>query len=83
LEGIDMKVVILAGGSGERFWPLSTNETPKQFLKLFSDKTLLRETFERISYKMDVSDIYVVTNVMYEKETVEELKRITERKYLT
>jgi len=78
-----MKVVILAGGSGERFWPLSTNETPKQFLKLFSDKTLLRETFERISYKMDVSDIYVVTNVMYEKETVEELKRITERKYLT
>jgi len=73
LEGIDMKVVILAGGSGERFWPLSTNETPKQFLKLFSDKTLLRETFERIAYKMDVSDIYVVTNVMYEEETGEEL----------
>lgn len=37
-----MKAVILAGGSGERFWPLSTKDTPKQFLKLFADKTLIR-----------------------------------------
>ncbi len=77
-----MKVIILAGGTGERFWPLSTNHTPKQFLKLFSDKTLLRETFERIAYKINVSDIYVVTNVMYEKETAEELYELPKENIL-
>ena len=36
--------LILAGGSGERFWPLSRRARPKQLLKLVSDKTLLEET---------------------------------------
>jgi mannose-1-phosphate guanylyltransferase len=64
-----MKCVILAGGSGERFWPISTRETPKQFLRLFSEKTLLRETFERISAKLDPKDIYIVTNRAYAELT--------------
>ena len=37
-------VLIMAGGSGTRFWPLSTTEKPKQFLDLISDKTMIRET---------------------------------------
>ena len=41
-----MKAIILAGGSGERFWPLSNSKKPKQFLRLFSDKSLIRETYE-------------------------------------
>jgi len=50
---IKVKALILAGGSGERFWPLSTPKTPKQFLKIFGDKTLIRRTFERISPPLD------------------------------
>ena len=41
--------IIMAGGSGTRFWPLSTKDTPKQLLKLFSDKTLLEETIDRLN----------------------------------
>ncbi|MEA3557867.1 MAG: sugar phosphate nucleotidyltransferase, partial [Candidatus Thermoplasmatota archaeon] len=57
-----MKAVILAGGSGERFWPISTIRTPKQFLKLFDGKTLLRQTYERIGERFDDSDILVITS---------------------
>ena len=71
-----MKSIILAGGSGERFWPLSTKDTPKQFLKLFADKTLIRQTFERLSYRLSPEDIYVVTNRMYAEKTYEELPEV-------
>lgn len=77
-----MKTIILAGGSGERFWPLSTKETPKQFLKLFSDKTLLRQTFERLVYRLSPQDIYVVTNRMYAERTFEELPEIPRQNVL-
>jgi len=56
-----MKAVILAGGWGERFWPLSIPEKPKQFLEIFSDKSLIREIFERLNYKLEPKDIFVVT----------------------
>lgn len=71
-----MKTIILVGGSGERFWPLSTAKTPKQFLKLFGEKTLLRQTFERLLYKANPQDIYIVTNRIYEQPTRSELPEI-------
>ncbi|MCX7653727.1 MAG: mannose-1-phosphate guanylyltransferase [Fervidobacterium sp.] len=77
-----MKVVILAGGSGERFWPLSTNQTPKQFLKLFSDKSLIRETFDRINYFVSLEDIFVVTNEVYAKQTYNELSELPKENVL-
>ncbi len=40
--------VILAGGSGTRLWPLSNQGTPKQFLRLFGNRTLMQETIERV-----------------------------------
>jgi len=40
--------LILAGGSGERFWPLSRRARPKQLLRLVSDKALLEETLARL-----------------------------------
>jgi len=41
-------LLLLAGGKGTRFWPLSRPERPKQLLPLLSEKTLLRETYERV-----------------------------------
>ncbi|MGH7544361.1 MAG: sugar phosphate nucleotidyltransferase, partial [Gemmatimonadota bacterium] len=40
--------IILAGGVGERFWPASTRERPKQLLPLISDRSMLRETADRL-----------------------------------
>ncbi|MDX1779392.1 MAG: sugar phosphate nucleotidyltransferase, partial [Thermodesulfobacteriota bacterium] len=40
--------VIMAGGRGERFWPLSTQQSPKPFLPLFDRKTMIQETVERV-----------------------------------
>jgi mannose-1-phosphate guanylyltransferase len=53
--------VIMAGGSGERFWPLSRKNKPKQLLNLISDKTLLRESIDRIAKAINLSDIYIIT----------------------
>lgn len=61
-----MKVIILAGGSGTRLWPLSRDRYPKQFIKLQGDKpSLFQETFKRSLLLADVDDIYVVTNQKY------------------
>lgn len=52
--------VIMAGGRGERLWPLSRTETPKQFLKLLGDYTLLQQTVERILPLIPLKNTYVV-----------------------
>lgn len=54
-----MITVIIAGGSGTRLWPLSTNQYPKHLLKLVGDESLLQSTYRRA--KQLSSDIYVVT----------------------
>lgn len=43
-----MRILLLAGGAGTRLWPLSTEERPKQFLPLLSDRSLLAETYDRV-----------------------------------
>src|SRR3954462_5110998 len=53
---------IMAGGSGERFWPMSRAQTPKHLLKLFSDRTLLEETVRRIGAAVPAGNIFVLTN---------------------
>lgn len=54
--------VILAGGKGERFWPLSRAERPKQFLKLISDKTMIEETIDRVLPLIPKENIRIVTS---------------------
>jgi mannose-1-phosphate guanylyltransferase len=53
--------LIMAGGSGTRFWPLSKRDNPKQFLTLFGNKSMIRQTFERCQQLSKNNDIYVVT----------------------
>ncbi len=57
-----MYSIILCGGSGTRLWPLSRKNYPKQFLKLYSDKSLLQETFLRIAKVVPKKNIVLVTN---------------------
>lgn len=61
-----MKVLILAGGSGTRLWPISRDRFPKQFVKLFGEKySLFQETFLRSLMLCSVNDIFVITNQNY------------------
>lgn len=71
-------VLIMAGGSGQRFWPLSTPERPKQLLKLFSDETMIRETVNRVSPLVPENRIFVATNVVQSKAIISELPMIPE-----
>lgn len=61
-QGIDLEAVVLAGGSGTRLWPISREALPKQFVKLFSDKTLLEETVARLPESIAVGNVTVVTS---------------------
>ena len=52
--------LIMAGGKGERFWPRSRVNLPKQFLSLTDDgKTMIQLTVERISPLVDIKDVYI------------------------
>lgn len=57
-----LHTVILAGGSGTRFWPLSRRDRPKQFLDLLGDGSLIRATWERVVELTGPERVYVVTS---------------------
>lgn len=60
-------VVILAGGSGTRFWPSSRSAFPKQFLSLVGEKSMLQETLARVQTKVSGDRVYIVTNKRFQK----------------
>ena len=61
-----ISVVIMAGGKGERFWPKSRINSPKQFLSLTDDgKSMIQHTVERLKDIVEFENIYVVTNELY------------------
>src|SRR6195256_4689488 len=66
--------LILAGGSGERFWPLSRRNRPKQLLRLISERTLLEETIARLDSFVPSERILILTNVEQEKAVRDLLK---------
>ena len=67
-----MYIVILAGGSGTRFWPLSRKKTPKQLMSVFGGKSMLQRTVERV-LPLKPKRIMVVTNAAQSRETAEQL----------
>lgn len=71
-----MYVVIMAGGSGMRMWPKSRARRPKQFLKFFSNKTMLQETYSRIKGVVPFGHVLIVTPEMYVEEIKKELPEI-------
>jgi mannose-1-phosphate guanylyltransferase len=69
--------IIMAGGIGSRFWPLSRTKRPKQFLDILGvGRTLLQQTFDRLRNVFPVENIYIVTNEDYEELVKEQLPEI-------
>lgn len=64
----------MAGGVGSRFWPLSTEENPKQFLDILgTGKSLIQLTFDRFNQMVPEENIYVLTNLNYKNKVIQQL----------
>ena len=71
--------LIMAGGKGTRFWPLSTEEKPKQFLNLVGEKTMIQMTVERIMPIIPIDRIFVCTGEKYIDLVKEQLPNLPEK----
>ena len=58
-----LHAVVMAGGSGTRFWPQSRQTMPKQLLKLAGDRTMIQQTFDRCGGLIEAGQSWVVTNL--------------------
>jgi mannose-1-phosphate guanylyltransferase len=74
--------VIMAGGRGERFWPLSTDEVPKPFLPLLGSSTLLQETVARLQPLIPIERIMVSVGEMHSRIAKMQLPQIPESNFV-
>src|SRR5882757_9293684 len=72
----DRFVIIMAGGRGERFWPLSREKMPKQLLALLGKKSFLQEAVERVLPIVPAKNIFVITNEAQLPEVRKQLPKI-------
>ena len=59
---MDIRAVIMAGGTGTRFWPLSRRKRPKQFLPIISELSMIEETVQRLTPRIPPSKIYTIAD---------------------
>ena len=71
-----LKIIILAGGSGKRLWPISSKSYPKQFLKFLDEKSLFQKTLERFEGFKYLDEIVVVINKDHLKITKDQISEI-------
>ncbi len=71
-----MIVLIVAGGSGTRLWPLSTPEYPKHLLNITGDRSLLQNTFERAKRLTSIDKIYISTEASHSDHVVKQLPEL-------
>jgi mannose-1-phosphate guanylyltransferase len=81
-KSLDIRAVVMAGGSGTRFWPLSRKRTPKQFLPIVSDKTMIEETVERLLPIISYPNIYTIANRRQTQTIQRLLPRLRKRNLL-
>ena len=74
-----LTALIMAGGKGTRFWPLSTEEKPKQFLNLIGEETMIQMTVNRIKPIIPIERIFVCTGERYVDLVKEQLPELPER----
>ena len=75
--------VILAGGSGTRFWPRSRKARAKQVLALDGERTMIQQTVDRLVQVADAGDVWVITNDLLRDEIVQQLPDVPERQVVS
>jgi len=72
--------ILMAGGVGSRFWPVSTQQFPKQFHDMLgTGDTLLQKTFNRLSKLIPEENIFILTNELYNDLVLDQLPQVTKR----
>lgn len=72
--------ILMAGGVGSRFWPVSTQDFPKQFHDMLgTGDTLIQKTFQRLSHLIPKENIFILTNERYNDLVFEQLPEVTSR----
>ncbi|MEJ6793296.1 MAG: mannose-1-phosphate guanylyltransferase [Lacinutrix sp.] len=72
--------ILMAGGVGSRFWPLSTKEFPKQFHDMLgTGDTLIQKTFNRLATIIPKENIFILTNELYNDLVFQQLPEVTKR----
>ena len=72
--------ILMAGGVGSRFWPVSTQEFPKQFHDMLgTGDTLIQKTFQRLSNLIPKENIFILTNERYNDLVLEQLPEVKQR----
>jgi mannose-1-phosphate guanylyltransferase len=69
-------VIIMAGGRGERFWPVSREKTPKQLIKLVGDRSFLQQAVDRVLPLVPVKNVLVITNETQAPEVCRQLPKL-------
>src|SRR5213080_3210622 len=75
-ETKDRFVIIMAGGKGERFWPVSRERTPKQLIRLLGEGSFLQQAVERVLPIVPVKNIFVITNEVQASEVRKQLPKL-------
>ena len=78
-----LHAVIMAGGSGTRFWPQSRQQMPKQLLKLAGNRTMIQQTLDRCDGMIDPANSWVVTNAVQVAQTRGQLPELPAANVLT
>lgn len=71
-----MKCVVLAGGSGTRFWPLSREDHPKQLLNIVGKQSMLQMTVDRLKKIKAITDIYIITRADLRDKIIDQIKSV-------
>lgn len=75
--------ILMAGGVGSRFWPVSTTAFPKQFHDMLgTGETLIQKTFHRLSQLIPKENIFILTNALYEDLVLRQLPTVTKKQVL-
>ncbi len=77
-----LHAVIMAGGSGTRFWPQSRRQLPKQFLRMIGDETLIQQSAGRCQPAISQEQVWIVTGAAHAVETARQLPSVPSRQIL-